>query len=659
MQALKVAIDLGSDKIKVAFAYKDGENTVYGKLADKNVTGSLVTPAIAYYDEDNHKWLFGNDVYRGTDRPFITVVKIKTLLSLLARQKDKDITASNRKFYSESYDFPKFYFPVIKKISANFQEAVEMDMTFKGDVTPKKVCESFFVYLAQNIVKPAIEKLKTAKNIESFDKIDYSLVYPSKAGKNMIDELKRLIKYAFGKEPATVLSATKALGLYAYHRGALKKNEQLVIVDMGEEDISVAKLSLSADGNTVFVDGMDGHNLPIEIGGNDIDYAVRDLIESRLSDREALGVSDENGDVIAERGLHSKQFLMLTEIKNAKVALSLPDALYDNIFKDKVPLSIQREVTIQQDITREEFCKCIGIANGDKIAGKIADYIISELNRPVNDKVTKIALSGGVVETYGLVKFIKNSLKQNGFEKIEVITFDDFCNDDDGFNILSYEDSAFAPAVGGAIVALMNYSIKTAVSLSYGTWQWRTSGNKNEKILTFFLEKGTEIPPDGKDYLVGSIVKKKRKKDETIIWEKWIENDELFSTTARKPSKDSAPIVIGEPNSEIRRKQEKEINLKTVAGGEGKGRIYFYKQMSDGSLQKIELGDRLHFKEGVRVDGDGRAVPVLKNDLDKNGANNSIKTRPFGSNGIGEYTKYKDIILKFDGVDEFDVEGGD
>ena len=649
MQALKVAIDLGSDKIKVAFAYKDGENTVYGKLADKNVTGSLVTPAIAYYDEDNHKWLFGNDVYRGTDRPFITVVKIKTLLSLLARQKDKDITASNRKFYSESYDFPKFYFPVIKKISANFQEAVEMDMTFKGDVTPKKVCESFFVYLAQNIVKPAIEKLKTAKNIESFDKIDYSLVYPSKAGKNMIDELKRLIKYAFGKEPATVLSATKALGLYAYHRGALKKNEQLVIVDMGEEDISVAKLSLSADGNTVFVDGMDGHNLPIEIGGNDIDYAVRDLIESRLSGRETLGVSDKNGDVIAERGLHSKQFLMLTEIKNAKVALSLPDALYDNIFKDKVPLSIQREVTIQQDITREEFCKCIGIANGDKIAGKIADYIISELNRPVNDKVTKIALSGGVVETYGLVKFIKNSLKQNGFEKIEVITFDDFCNDDDGFNILSYEDSAFAPAVGGAIVALMNYSIKTAASLSYGTWQGRKMSGKKEKVLDIFLEKGQVLPSKGDYYYADSLITDEKR------WEKTVENDELFSTTALR----GRTIFIGEPNSELRRKLEKEINLKTVAGGKGKGRICFYKQLSDGSLQQIEIWGRLHFKEGIKVDGDGRAVPVLKNDLDKNGANNNIKTRPFGSNGIGEYTQYKDIILKFDGVDEFDVEGGD
>lgn len=648
MQALKVAIDLGSDKIKVAFAYKDGENTVYGKLADKNVTGSVVTPAIAYYDEDNHKWLFGNDVYRGTDRPFITVVKIKTLLSLLARQKDKDITASNRKFYSEGYDFPKFYFPVIKKISANFQEAVEMDMTFKGDVTPKKVCESFFVYLAQNIVKPAIEKLKTAKNIESFDKIDYTLVYPSKAGKNMIDELKRLIKYAFGKEPATVLSATKALGLYAYHRGALKKNEQLVIVDMGEEDISVAKLSLSADGNTVFVDGMDGHNLPIEIGGNDIDYAVRDLIESRLSGRETLGVSDENGDVIAERGLHSKQFLMLTEIKNAKVALSLPDALYDNIFKDKVPLSIQREVTIQQDITREEFCKCIGIANGDKIAGKIADYIISELNRPVNDKVTKIALSGGVVETYGLVKFIKNSLKQNGFEKIEVITFDDFCNDDDGFNILSYEDSAFAPAVGGAIVALMNYSIKTAASLSYGTWQMRKSGNK-EKILDIFLEKGQVLPSKGDYYYADSLITDEKR------WEKTVENDELFSTTALR----GRTIFIGEPNSELRRKLEKEINLKTVAGGKGKGRICFYKQLSDGSLQQIEIWGRLHFKEGIKVDGDGRAVPVLKNDLDKNGANNSIKTRPFGSEYETEYTQYKDIILKFDGVDEFDVEGGD
>ena len=260
MTSLKVAIDLGSDKVKVAFAYKDGEKAVYGKLADRDVTGSIVTPAIAYYDEESGRWLFGEDVYRGTDRPFITVVKIKTLISLLMRRENKAVTLSNREFYRNGYDFPKFYFPVKKKSSADLKEAVDLDMTFKGDVTPEKVCESFFVYLAQQIVNPAIMRLGKERNLE-FDEVDYALVYPAKAGKEVVDELKRLVRYAFGKLPRTVISATKALGLLAYHRGALAGDEQLVIVDMGEEDISVAKLSLNSDKTVMEEFSHDGSKL--------------------------------------------------------------------------------------------------------------------------------------------------------------------------------------------------------------------------------------------------------------------------------------------------------------------------------------------------------------------------------------------------------------
>lgn len=645
MTSLKVAIDLGSDRIKVAFAYKAGEKAVYGKLAAKDVTGSTVTPAIAYYDEDGGRWLFGEQVYNGTDRPFITVVKIKTLISLLMRRENRDITLSNRNYYRNGYDFPKFYFPSKKKISANLKEAVELDMTFRGDVTPEKVCESFFVYLAQEVVNPAIERLKAERNLD-FDDVEYALVYPAKAGRQVVDELKRLIRYAFGKLPRTVISATKALGLFAYHRGKLFGEEQLVIVDMGEEDISVAKLSIATDKCTVLVDGVDGHNQPMDIGGNDIDDAVRDLLEDNIRGRETLGVSDDTKDFVAERGTHSGQFLLMTEIKKAKNALSLPDAVYDRIFPDGVPLSFLRDVIIQRKITRKEFCDCIGITANDKIAGQIAEYIVSELKRSVNSKVSKLALSGGVAETYGLVRFIKKVLRENSIG-VEVITFDDYCNDDDGFNILSYEDSVFAPAAGGAIVALMGYEIKTAAALSYGTWQYRKKGDKYYKILDIFLKKGEILPPEGGIYCVSSCLKYLDK------WEGKVVNEEIFSTTAVDTCE------IGEPDSQLRKAMEERIDLKVVAGGKSRGAIYICHKEKDGTFTPVQIKGTLYFNEGVRIDGDGRAVPFIENNLERNGANSIIKIRPCDNVFEIKYVCYKELVLRFSGVDEFDVEGGD
>lgn len=640
---LEVAIDLGSDTVKVAYAFGSKNNVEYGKLAPFDITGSVIVPAIAYYDEDNADWLFGEDVFKNVDRSFVTVVKIKSLLSLLLRRKDKTVTASNREYYYKKCRFPKFYFPNRKKLAEDFDKAKELDMTFKGDRTPQKVCEEFFKYLIDRTVLPAIQRLQEQKGI-CFQDINYSLVYPTKAGKEYVEELERIVSLACNSKMKKVLSSTKALGLFAYHREVLKKGESVVIFDMGEEDISVAKFTLNTSG-IIIIDGVDGHNEPMEIGGNDFDYALRDYVESVISGRETVGAPPVGEDgYIAEKGLHSTQFLMLNEIKKTKIALSVDDEIYDLAFENGVPMSIQRDVLVQTSVTRDNFLKCVGMSDSDGVAKKISDYIIGELKRTLNSDVKKIMLSGGVTETYGLIDYIADELKKARLS-VDIITFDDYKSEDDTFTILSNEDSTFAPAVGGAIVALMGYQLKTAVALSYGTWLYNK--NINKKILDVFLERGRVIPPKGQEYYSSTYVNYRE------AWSDRVKNEEIFSTTLGKKGD-----VIGEPNSETRRKREKDIDLKVVSGGQNKGEILFYCK-EKGSLKRVEIQGLLYFQEGVRIDADGRATPFIRNDITKNGRFNEISVRPYGGFGYARKVYYENIVLKFSGVDDFEVEGSD
>ena len=261
---LEVAIDLGSDTVKVAYAFESKNSVEYGKLAPCDITGSVIVPAIAYYDEETLSWLFGEEVYKNVDRSFVTVVKIKSLLSLLLIRRNKRVTASNKQYYFDKNLFPKFYFPNRKKLAEDFAKAEDLDMTFKANKTPQEVCEEFFGYLIDNTVMPAIQRLQKERGIH-FENINYSLVYPTKAGKEYVEELERLATRACGKDMKKVLSSTKALGLFAYHRQVLKKGDAVVIFDMGEEDISVAKFTLNSSGSMI-IDGVDVHNVPMEIG---------------------------------------------------------------------------------------------------------------------------------------------------------------------------------------------------------------------------------------------------------------------------------------------------------------------------------------------------------------------------------------------------------
>ena len=83
---LNIALDLGSDTLKVAYAFDVAQTgaVFYGKIARKLLPTEVAIPAIAHFDEQRRTWKFGYDVDKGNSASFATVVKIKTLLNLLA-----------------------------------------------------------------------------------------------------------------------------------------------------------------------------------------------------------------------------------------------------------------------------------------------------------------------------------------------------------------------------------------------------------------------------------------------------------------------------------------------------------------------------------------------------------------------------------------------
>ena len=97
-ESLEIAIDLGSDTVKVAYAFETNDGVEYGKLCPRDITGSVTVPALAYYDEDSSQWLFGENVYKCIDKSFVSVVKIKSLLSLLLKNGNRKVSESNRDF---------------------------------------------------------------------------------------------------------------------------------------------------------------------------------------------------------------------------------------------------------------------------------------------------------------------------------------------------------------------------------------------------------------------------------------------------------------------------------------------------------------------------------------------------------------------------------
>lgn len=598
-KVLNIGLDLGGDTIKIAFAIEGGNSVVYGKFSGNSKLTQIAIPAIGYYDTDKEKWYYGDQIPKQSSS-FLTVVKIKNLITLLAKQED-DIWETNKRYYYEGHQFPKFFFPARRKMLDDFDYMVEKGMTFTCErFTPQEVCLEFFDYIKQ-LIDQRRQELNNVWN-EDFDSYRIAIVHPSSVGKEYINELSYLIESTIGVKPFKVLNSTKALSMYAFHRGIVGNGESFLVFDMGEEDISVTRAGFLH--NQIFVDGVEGHNEPLALGGIDVDQAIVEYIYDSISERETLGSpsAGKKGHIF-ERGVYGKQYLLMKDVKKAKVILGKP-LREDSVFNEGVPITLSWDLFVQRRFTKEDFKKSIGSQTNSGVAQKICDYIIDEVTRPINHDVKKVMLSGGLAETYSLIDYVKQKLAEEKI-KVEIITFDDYCYEGDCFKILSYEDSVFAPAIGGAIVSLKDIVIKTILSLSYATWVYVD----RVKCLSIFAERG-EIIDGGREFVEAYTVS-----DEGTLQE------ELFSTHITKEDivanryngvwkyTQSGWLIIGDDGSRERKHAEKTFALKTVSGSK-KAKIVF---KHDGRTCRVLNNEKVKFEEGISVDPNGVATPIIRN----------------------------------------------
>ncbi|MDE6293334.1 MAG: hypothetical protein K2L88_01780 [Clostridiales bacterium] len=656
-QTVHIALDLGSDTIKIAYAYNDGCDYT-GKIVGDPLTMTGV-PSVAYYDAPEKRWLFGDEVDTVGDKPFITVVKICDLLRLLQPADSPKTQKSNRDYYFKKTKFPKFYFPQRNMLTDDLDAAVRLDRAFSANETPSQVCEMFFEYVHDLVVS---RLTKLFKKSGAVPEIVPCIVYPAFSDVEYVSELKRLVTRAFGVMPRTVMSMAKALCAYAKYSERMNKDDKSIIFNIGEERMSLVKVTFSERG--ISIDGVDGHSEPAAIGGKDIDDAVAAYIEGQMSGRETMGrpPCGEEGH-LAESALNQKQYLFLKDIKSAKVVLGMP--IYESrAFRYGVPISASRDLLIQRSITREQFEKCIGITDNNGVARKILDYIEGELIRPINSDVKKIFITGGPVETYGLIEYIRGAIEPRG---VKVLTFEKPDEEyvgvkNDGFNIMSHEDALYAPALGGAVASMCDMTIDMVLALTYGVRLFRVAGGG--KVIPYFrvlVDKGTRIPSDGATYYTP----KDGDKNGITTGDDSDESAAMHIMSTHYSALDiahsrKAPLitycnsggenllVVDTDNKTMLKKLQKEIGLRVLNGdidnmsGGGAHARYYYKG------RRIRIIKEVYLKFGVEIDGDGYAKAYARNDQKRNVGETAIAYMD-GRGG-------RDVVFKKDIEFRFNIE---
>ena len=640
VKTLDVVIDLGSDSLKIAYGYKlpRSSKVFLGKFAGDNLDTQIGIPAVAFLSPATKTWLFGNQVEASGESDFTTVVRIKSLMSLLARIPDKAVWKSNEEYYFRKRRFPKFYLPKDKQDMEAFAKMEETNRTFDGGKTPQAVCEEFFLYVA-GIVAQGVRELQEKKEL-NFLETHYSVVYPSKVGSEYVSELVRIVEKTFRTKVSKSLSSVKALGMYAFHNGMVANGERFLVFDIGEEYVSVAKGWFT--NGQMYIDGQEGHKTPAELGGTKIDEAMREYLESSIVERETF-VTPSYGQTghINEGCMDSKKYQLLKDLKSAKRILSSPIS-DDELYEKGVPLLICRDTYVQRFFTKKELTQCLGILNKSQTgaAWELAKYIDEEVSEKINDDVQKVFIAGGVIETYSLDGFIKSLLQKSNPSKT-VLTFDDEqgLDEDGALKIYANESSVYAAVLGGSVVAVNNLEIKTVLSLSYGTWAY--VGGTEPKVFSQFANKGQELNANKptKFYNASTYSYQVVPFHDKESRFEGIEEDEIFSTIVTKEDilagRESGKTVssggktyrleykldfngkrhlsVGNEKSSYRIAAEQIFKLKSVV----KSDIWFYHGGRRVRIRKClydtAANRQVLFKEGIVVDTSGVAEPIVEN----------------------------------------------
>ncbi len=622
---INVCLDLGNDTLKIAFAYDTPTGEVHGKLMLPDMVNQVALPAAACYDEDAREWRFAEELDRVDNSHFSTVVKIKSLLSLVTKHDNETVEERNREYYRKGHYFPKFCFPVRQRMRDDFQYLVDQKLVFEvPGSTPRSMCEEFFRHVRET-VQTCIADLSEKTGIQFSKLRRLTLVHPPKQGEEYTEELSRLVREAFDINIVKVLTSTQALGLLSFHQGLVKSGERVLVFDMGDETVSVTKAWPNAVGSNVtgkkagrvgiLVDSVEAHSQPLDVGGSDIDEDIASYLEACIYERETVGspAAGQTGHIY-ENGLCAQQYLLMKDIKKAKMVMPLTGK---GIFRDGVPISIHRETLVQRVLGPIEFFACAGMDRNAGVANRILSYVLSEMSRPVNRDVSKVLFAGGTIESYGLLYFLTEHLR-GYYPYTQVLTYETDRDDNDRFAIQGIESSTYAAALGGAIVAMRNYSVDAVLSYSYGTWLYH--GNQN-KHLTLFANRGDLLLHDKNRFAREAAM------DIDRVEQEFLAGDELFSTTismeeikqhayANRVTYDGDWLIVGEEGSEDRRRAREAIDLRVVAGGKGTYIRFFYKG-EPVSLMSARP-EVLYFEEGFVVDKKGVAKPFFTNLRQKN-----------------------------------------
>ena len=90
-----IGLDLGSDTMKIAYAYTADGAERSGKISCGD-TSLTAIPAVAYFDAENDKWYFGEQVDKAAEESFINVVKKKRHLSFLSGARGAPLSAKKK-----------------------------------------------------------------------------------------------------------------------------------------------------------------------------------------------------------------------------------------------------------------------------------------------------------------------------------------------------------------------------------------------------------------------------------------------------------------------------------------------------------------------------------------------------------------------------------
>ena len=618
---LNLSLDLGSDSLKIVYAYRDADDhTHFGKITASDSLVRVAFPAVAFFDDNTDAWVYGDRVDRQYNTSFVKVVKIKDLLSLLMSER-------NTPFYDDHH-FPKFFFPRNANAFDDYKRAIEEAKTFTQQQTPREVCEGFFLY-AKSIILERIRALEEEIGTSFESDLNIALIHPLKATKPYIAELSRLVTNTFGVEPNKVISSTKALGTYAKRMNKVKENCDLLVFDMGEEDISVSKMFVGKGGE-LFVDGVEGHMDPLHIGGINIDYAIAEFVENDIRERDTVGTppsASQQGGHIYEDALVSKQYLFMKGIKKAKVILSREFDEDENVFRHGAPIGIYYEIFVQRMLTHEQIAKCIGISEDSGLANQILGYILEELKKPLNAGLTSsielaqsnprrdfgyVVLSGGLSDTFALRSYIEENIKKE-HPTIDVLTLEAENSDGGEFAILKNESAAYAAAIGGAFTALYDEQINTILSYSYGTWV----DVDGVRCLDIFIDRGQLLESDNMftiKYGFSSRVEGERLYS-TVVTKRDIERgtyrgeklDVKISTQGKRY------LHIGKDRGDPYRDSIQDLlKLQTVAGGDDACIRAYYMDDEISSIceNKTSTATYISVRQGISVDDNGKITPT-------------------------------------------------